>query len=63
MDQPMMSDQQQVVSGAQEGQQAIPVPSTDKFMDIIDQTDFMVDNDGAYDDCEMLAADAELTSF
>ena len=45
----------------------MPVNSTEKFVDILEETDFMIEDDddegvGGYADCEMLA-DPEPTTF
>ena len=56
MDASMPFDQQ-IPQGNYEDEMNMPITSTEKFMDIINQTDFMLDEDdgqAGYEDCEMI---------
>ena len=62
-----MNVDQQVLSAVGEEQPMVPLTSTEHFQNFIDQADFMLDdeNEGicGYDDCEMMPADGEPTTF
>ena len=56
-----------LINDAEEQEIIVPISSIDKFQNIIDQYDFMIEEDdegmGAYADCEMMPTDAEPSQF
>ena len=62
-------DQQQMHPAAMDDQNMMPITSSDMFFDIIEQTDFMVEDNnddeglGGYADCEMMPNEPDHAPF